>query len=72
MTDEIPPAIDAEKARILMSDPKGRDALLIQFLQDEFHVNPTLPKEHYPELPLLMSLLDIALDGGNFSAPNGT
>jgi len=62
MTDEILPAIYAEKARIAMSDPKGRVAQLVQFLQGEFHVNPTLPKEHYPGLPLLMSLLDMALD----------
>src|SRR5262249_41142755 len=62
MTDEILPAIFAEKARIAVSDPKGRVAQLVQFLQDEFHVNPGLSKEQYPGLPLLMSLLDMALD----------
>ncbi len=62
MTDEILPAIFAEKARIATSDPEGRVAQLVQFLQDEFHVSPGLPKEQYPGLPLLMSLLDMALD----------
>jgi hypothetical protein len=62
LTDEIVPAIFAENARIAASDPKGRVAQLVQFLQDEFHVSPGLPKEQYPGLPLLMSLLDVALD----------
>jgi hypothetical protein len=46
----------------LASDPKGRVAKLVQFLQNEFHVYAGLPKEQYPGLPLLMSLLDMALD----------
>lgn len=62
MTDEILPAIFAEKSRIAASDPKGRVARLVEFLQNEFHVAPGLPKEQYPGLPLLMSLLDMALD----------
>jgi hypothetical protein len=62
MTDEILPAMFAEKSRIAASDPKGRVAKLVQFLQNEFHVNSGLPKEQYPGLPLLMSLLDMALD----------
>ena len=62
MTDEILPAMFAEKSRIASSDPGGRVAKLVQFLQTEFHVIPGLPKEQYPGLPLLMSLLDLALD----------
>lgn len=62
MTDEILPAMFAEKVRIGASDPKGRVAKLVQFLESEFHVTSGLPKEQYPGLPLLMSLLDTALD----------
>jgi len=62
MTDEILPAIFAEKVRIAASDPKGRVVRLVQFLTDEFYVNPGLTKEQYPGLPLLMSLIDMALD----------
>jgi hypothetical protein len=54
MKDEILPAILAEKSRIAGSDPKGRVARLVEFLQNEFHVTPELPKEQYPGLPLLM------------------
>ena len=62
MTDDILPAIFAEKSRISVSGPKGRLAKLVEFLQDEFHVSPGLQKELYPGLPLMMSLLDMALD----------
>jgi hypothetical protein len=62
MTDEILPAMFAEQARIAASDPKGRVAQLVRFLEKEFHVNLVIKKEQYPGLPLLMSLLDMALD----------
>jgi hypothetical protein len=62
MTDEILPSIYAEKSPIATSEPAGRVAKLVQFLQSEFHISPGLPKEQYPGLPLLMSLLDTALD----------
>jgi len=62
MTDEILPKMFTESARIAASDPQGRVSKLVQFLQTEFHVDPALPKEQYPGLPLLMSLLDMALD----------
>jgi len=43
-------------------DPKGRIDQLAAFLQEEFHVDPELPENQYPGLPLLMSLIDMALD----------
>jgi len=62
MTDEILPAMFAEQSRIAASDPKGPVAQLVRFLENAFHINSGLPKEQYPGLPLLMSLLDMALD----------
>src|SRR5438034_10557162 len=35
---------------------------LEQFLAEHFHVSPGAPKEDYPGLPLLMSLIDMAID----------
>ena len=62
MTDEILPAMFTEMSLIANSDPKGRVAKLMHFLESEFHINSGLPKEQYPGLPLLMSLIDMALD----------
>ena len=62
MTDEILPAIYAGKSPLAVSDPTGRVAKLVQFLESEFHISSELAKEQYPGLPLLMSLLDTALD----------
>jgi hypothetical protein len=63
MTDEILPAMYAAKARIPAGDdPQGRVGQLVKFLETTFNVRPDLPKEQYPSLPLLMSLLDRALD----------
>ncbi|WP_321473574.1 hypothetical protein [uncultured Paludibaculum sp.] len=62
MTDEILPAIYTEKTLNAGSDPKGQVAKLALFLETEFHVHPGLPKEQYPGLPLLMSLMDMALE----------
>jgi hypothetical protein len=62
MTDEILPAIYARKSSVASYDSTGRVAKLAQFLENEFHVSPGLPKEQYPGLPLLMSLIDTALD----------
>lgn len=62
MTDEILPAIYAESASLAAIDPVGRVAELVRFLETEFHVSAGLTKEQYPGLPLLMSLLDMALD----------
>lgn len=58
-TNEILPEIHAHAA-----DPKYVDSLgrLKEFLEQEFHVQVGAPEEHYPGLPLLMSLIDTALD----------
>lgn len=54
MTDEILPEIYKRAAD--WSRPT-----LKNFLEQQFHVNPGSPKEHYPGLPLVMSLIDTAL-----------
>lgn len=43
-------------------DPAGRLDPLKEFLTKQFHVTAASPAEHYPSLPLLMSLIDTALD----------
>ena len=63
MTDEILPALYDAKKRILPADdPGGRVGQVVGFLERTFNVSEQLPKEQYPSLPLLMSLLDTALD----------
>jgi hypothetical protein len=42
--------------------PAGRLDLLEEFLTKQFHVTAASPDAHYPSLPLLMSLIDTALD----------
>lgn len=58
MTDEILPEIHKRAA-----DPASGWSLatLKDFLEQQFHVGPGSPKEHYPGLPLVMSLIDTAL-----------
>jgi hypothetical protein len=61
MTDEILPAIF--KAQVPQTnDVKARVPKLVEFLKQEFHIDLLFPKEKYPGLPLLMSLIDIAID----------
>jgi hypothetical protein len=43
-------------------DPGGRLDLLEELLTTQFHVNGASPNDQYPSLPLLMSLIDTALD----------
>src|SRR5713101_420562 len=62
MTDEILPAMFSQQSSLAASDTTGRVASLVRFLESEFHVTAGLPKEQYPGLPLLMSLLDMSLD----------
>lgn len=62
LTDEILPTFYAEQAQLAASDPTGPVARLVHFLETEFHMQPGLSKELCPGLPLLMSLLDLALD----------
>jgi len=58
MTNEILPLIVGGAT----FDPANRLPQLNQFLQDQFHVSPGTPQESYPGLPMLMSLLDTALE----------
>ena len=62
MTNEILPAMFSKMTASTGSDPGGGAAKLLQFLQTEFHLSMGLSKEQYPGLPLLMSLLDMALE----------
>src|SRR5262245_12149750 len=62
MTDEILPAMLSPQSPLVATDPKRGIAALGRFLHSQFHVTGGLPKEHYPSLPLLMSLLDLALE----------
>jgi hypothetical protein len=59
MTNEILPGICKRAA-----DPTSGWSLnrLKDFLERQFHVTAVSPNEHYPGLPLLMSLIDTALD----------
>ncbi len=58
LTSEILPAILADTTA---ADPAGRLPKLHQFLQQQFHISYGAP-ESYPGLPMLMSLLDTALE----------
>src|SRR5262249_834940 len=62
MTDEILPAIFKDLSKTAVAEPAGKAASLLQFLQSEFHVTEGMDRQLYPGLPLLMSLLDTALD----------
>jgi hypothetical protein len=59
LTDEILPEIHNRAA-----DPASGWSLhpLKDFLEQEFHVTAVSPKQQYPGLPLVMSLIDTALD----------
>ncbi len=59
MTNEILPLILGSAPTF---DPAGRLPRLRQFLQEQFHILPNSPQDSYPGLPMLMSLLDTALD----------
>jgi hypothetical protein len=59
LTDEILPEIYKRAAN---PDSGWSLNLLKDFLEKEFHVTAASPKEQYPGLPLVMSLIDTALD----------
>jgi hypothetical protein len=62
LTDEILPQI---YRRALSEEANGVSkpgASVVVFLQQEFHLHPGLKKEEYPSLPLLLSIIDMALD----------
>jgi NAD-dependent SIR2 family protein deacetylase len=44
------------------SDSSARLDPLVEFLTGQFHVTAASPDDHYPALPLLMSLIDMALN----------
>jgi hypothetical protein len=64
MTNEILPRIVGNPAADAapVADTAQRLPRLQVFLQEQFHVLPGADKESYPGLPLLMSLLDTALE----------
>jgi hypothetical protein len=64
MTNEILPRIVESPSPVSanVTDSAGQLPRLKAFLQDMFHVAPGAEQETYPGLPMLMSLLDTALD----------
>ncbi len=56
LTDEILPAV------LAAPDPSPSPASLANFFGSLFHVNPGAAKDQFPSLPLVMSLIDTALD----------
>jgi len=62
LTDEILPKVFTKLQPLAGSNPESPEGKLVQFLQTQFHLTPGLPKDRYPGLPLLMSLLDLSLD----------
>jgi hypothetical protein len=61
LTNEILPKILAQTP-VSISGPDQRLNLLTGFLQEQFHVDAMTAPELFPGLPLLMSLLDTALE----------
>ncbi len=62
LTNEILPRLWTDRAALQAQDPTGKVDALVDFLAKEFHVTSATPQEGYPGLPLLLSLLDTALD----------
>jgi hypothetical protein len=59
MTNEILPEVLVNKASLPSAAALGELEL---FLLEQFHVGLGTPKDEYPGLPLLMSLIDMAID----------
>jgi hypothetical protein len=59
LTNEILPTILGNSPTY---DPAGRLPTLHRFLEEQFHISPSSPRDFYPGLPMLLSLLDTALD----------
>jgi hypothetical protein len=62
LTNEILPQILARGTTTAVADFAGRLPRLNLFLQELFHVAPGADRDSYPGLPLLMSLIDTALE----------
>lgn len=58
LTSEILPQIYAKRTKRAVK----HETLLEEFLAEQFHVTPESPSDLYPGLPLVMSLVDTALD----------
>ena len=70
LTDEILPQVYQKALTLATNDPNGPAARLVAFLQQEFHLQPARAKQRYPSLPLLLSLIDMALERREIFAPN--
>jgi hypothetical protein len=71
LTKEILPNINrGNSSPTPPSDPQGRLTMLRSFLADLFHVDLQSSEDLYPGLPLVMSLLDTALDRRQSFHPN--
>jgi hypothetical protein len=62
LTDEILPALWGARVGLQQQNPTGNVDTLVTFLQEQFHVTAATSKQGYPSLPLLLSLLDSAMD----------
>ena len=62
LTEEILPKVYKSAIPLASNDPSGASASLVAFLQQEFHLQPGLEDNQYPSLPLLLSVIDMALD----------
>jgi hypothetical protein len=62
LTDEILPTLYSARLNLQRQNPTGNVDTLVDFLNQQFHVTSATPKEGYPSLPLLLSLLDTAMD----------
>lgn len=62
LTSEILPNIVRGWHSAGAPPPPDRLGLLEEFLRTQFHVTFQSPDQHYPALPLVMSLIDTALD----------
>jgi NAD-dependent SIR2 family protein deacetylase len=70
LTSEILPHMVRSRAAGDVQLAAGHATLVADFLERQFHVVATSPDAHYPGLPLLLSLIDTALDRRQGLAPD--